>query len=119
MKVQIKSIVVSGLDEERVTLEILNDCDIGHYFILDSTYTDNGKVSNKVRHTYWFPDKTVKTGDFVWLYTKEGKQTEHKNTSNTTTHVFYWGLKSQLWNDKKDCAILVEANAWQYKDSNK
>lgn len=101
MKVKIKSLMTSSLDEERVVLEVLQDCDIGKYFIFDSTYTSDGKISNKVRHTYWFPNKTVKAGDFVVLYTKEGKQSEHKNKSNTMTYVFYGGLKVNFGMIKK------------------
>lgn len=112
MKAKIKSLVTTDLNEERITLEILQDCDIGKYFVFDSTYASSGKPSNKVRFTYWFPNKAVKAGDFVVLYTKEGTKSEHKNRANTTTHVFYWGLKHQIWNDKKDCAVVVEINNW-------
>ena len=100
--------------EEYVLLRVKADCDIGHYQLCDSTYTKDGNVSNKVRHTYWFPDKPVKKGDLVSLWTKDGTNTTTKNDSGTTVHRFYWGLAKAVWNDDGDCAVLQHVPNWQF-----
>jgi hypothetical protein len=28
-------------------------------------------------------------------------------------HFFFWGQKQILWNSPADCAVLVQASAWQ------
>lgn len=44
-----------------VLMEVLEDCDFGHYYILaDSTYTSEGKVSNKLRQSYRFEGRYEK-----------------------------------------------------------
>lgn len=93
-------------NEEYVFIEVLEDCDIGEYMLADSTYTQSGKISNKVRHTYWFPDKKVKKGEFVSLWTCKGENTEGKTKGGSKIHRFYWGLDSSVWNDEGDCALL-------------
>jgi len=119
MKVKIKSINNKGsYEQEYVTLEAGESCDIGWYLLSDSTYTSDGKLSNKVRHIYWFPDKPVRKGDFVFLHTRgkrAGDKDEWKNKADTTTHAFYWNLKAAVWNDDGDYAVLFEVSGWDQK----
>lgn len=117
MKVKIKSINNKGdYHQEYVSFLVLESCDIGRYLLSDSTYTDKGQLSNKVRHVYWFPDKPVRRCDYVRLYTR-GKGAADKseciNKSGTTTHVFYWNLKTAVWNDEGDYAVLLEISDWE------
>lgn len=119
MKVKIKSINNKGnYNQEYVTLEVIESCDIGWYLLSDSTYTKAGQLSNKVRHIYWFPDKAVKKGDYVWLFTRgkqDGDKEEWTNTSDTRTHAFYWNLRTAVWNDDGDYAVLFEISGWDHK----
>lgn len=119
MKVKIKSVNNRGsYEQEYVTLEVTEACEIGHHLLSDSTYTSDGKLSNKVRHIYWFPGKKVGKGDFVFLYTrgkKAGDQDSWGNKEGTTTHAFYWGLKAAVWNDEGDYAVLFEVSGWDQK----
>jgi hypothetical protein len=119
MKVNISSVNNKGnYEQEYVTLKVAEACDIGYYLLSDSTYTDEGKLSNKIRHIYWFPDKPVGKGDFVFLYTRgkrPGDKAEWKNKEGTTTHAFYWNLKAAVWNDDGDYAVLFEVNTWSNK----
>lgn len=101
-------------DKEYVLIEATEDCDIGRFLIADSTYTDDGKVSNKLRHTYWFPDTAIKKGDLVSLWTKPGQRTATTNNNGTLVHRFYWGLETAVWNDEGDCALLQEIRDWQH-----
>lgn len=113
MMVEIRYIKHPGeLKDERLVLKVLKDCDIGMYLTFDTTYTEDGKVSNLVRHPYWFPDKKVKAGDLVVLYTKKGEQSEKKNTDGSTSHFFYRGLERTIWNQSADCAVLLEISTW-------
>lgn len=93
--------------EEYVFMEVLEDCEIGEYMLADSTYNQDGTISNKVRHTFWFPDKKVKKGEFVSLWTGKGTNTEGETTKGAKIHRFYWGLESAVWNDDGDCAVLM------------
>ncbi len=102
-------------DKERLVLEVLRDDDIGYYVVFDTTFTKDGNVSNKVRHSYWFPDKKVKTGDLVVLYTKSGTDDEKASKDGSTSHFFYWGLDKTIWNNEGDCAVLLEAKNWSVK----
>lgn len=115
MKMQILKVKDAGdIENERVILKINADCNIGWYLLFDNTYESDGSPSNLWRHMFIFPDKEVKKGDFVWLYTKEGKNRDRSNESKTTTHELYWGLGNTIWNNgvAHDSVHLVK-----YEDS--
>lgn len=116
MKLQILNIQNHGdYDEEYIDLEVLEPCDLKYYQVADTTYTGDNKISNRLRHYYWFTSKPAKTGDFVRLFTKSGTNTSWANGSKTTTHVYFWGLERAVWNNDGDCAILLELTAWAVK----
>lgn len=116
MKLEVVSVHNHGnAAEERVLLRANEDCAIGRYLLADSTFLNSGKVSNRLRHLFWFPDKTIKKGELVSVRTGKGKNTEVTNQSGTKVHRFYWGLDTAVWNDEKDCAVLIEANTWQFR----
>jgi hypothetical protein len=115
MKVKIVSVHGQGdYEREFVLLRVVEDCDIGRYQLSDSTYTANGKVSNKVRHVYWFPDKDVAEGDMISLWTKPGKDQSTRMDSGAPLHRFYWGLRTAVWNDDGDVAVLQHVASWQF-----
>lgn len=62
MQVKIDKIENHGKEGEKIVLEVLEDTNLGDFLILDTTYSSSGKISNKVRHPYWFPNKEVKKG---------------------------------------------------------
>ena len=113
MEVKIRTIIDHGHNDERIVLDVSEDTDIGGYLVLDTTYTSSGSVSNKVRHPYWFPDKKVKKGDVVVLYTRKGTKSDKSNTDGSTTFFFYWGLDNNVWNNDGDCALLLHVDDWQ------
>lgn len=116
MNVEIRSIKDPGnLENERLVLKVLKDCDIGRFLTFDTTYTEDGKVSNLVRHPYWFPDKSVKGGDLVVVYTKSGRQSQKTNKNGSTSHFFYRGLERTIWNENRDCAVVLEISDWKTK----
>ena len=116
MNVKIKYIRNPGdLNKERLVLKVLRDDDIGYYLVLDTTSNDDGSISNLVRHPYWFPDKKVKSGDMVVLYTKNGKESKKANKNGSTSHFFYRGMDKTVWNKNDDCAVIIHISNWDVK----
>jgi hypothetical protein len=109
MKLQIVSIHNHGkAAEEYVRLQVIEDCKLGDYVIIDSTYNADGRLSNKMRHTYWWgPKEFAKKGDIVFLYTREGKNTTRPGL-NCTLRDYYWNSKEAVWNDTGDFATLFQ-----------
>lgn len=116
-KLQVNSVEGKGkLAQECVYLQVSEDIDrLSDYMICDSTYSENNKISNELRHTFWFPRKAVKKGDWIQLWTKTGKNTSWLNQADTTTHVFYWKLGHTVWNKDGDCAVLFKLENWKTK----
>lgn len=114
MKMKIRSIHGHGkASEEYVILDVLEDCNLNHYLIADSTYTEDGYISNKARHSHWFVGKDAKKGDAVVLYTGVGDNKAVKNANGTTVFHRFWGLRSAVWNDDGDGAVLLQIDTWK------
>lgn len=113
MTLKIENVADSDeFEKERVVLRVQDDDDIGHYAVFQTRLSDDGRaLSGKIAACYWFPDKEVKTGDLVVLYTKSGERSEKKNESGTTSHFFYWGMTEPLWTKKTP--TLVTTPKWQ------
>lgn len=108
MKVKIRAIRDPGVPEkERLVLEVVQDDDIGHYAVFHTRVTGPGRVSSRIQKAYWFPDKQVRSGDVVSLYTKKGRDNERRNADDSTSHFFYWNLDAPLWVDKNVTAVLA------------
>jgi len=102
------------LSEECVWLSVSADIPSLSYFLLcDTTYLDEGHISNELRHMYWFKPKAVKEGDWIRVYTKNGTNTSVVNDKKTTTHIFYWNLGATVWNKDGDAAILFDLTTWK------
>ncbi len=115
MKVKIRGVEDNAIyEKERLILDVIESTDIGEYIVFDTTYTSDDKVSNKVRHSYWFPDLKVKKGDVVVLYTKKGTHSSKTNGINLT-YFFYWNLNVSVWNNEGDCAVLLHCDEWVHK----
>lgn len=114
MKLKIDSVKGHGDEkEERLILSVLEDCNLNCYMVSDATFSRPGKISNKHRHSKWFTNKEVKKGDKVILYTRSGDDTTVKSDTGTIWHKVYWGLKTGVWNDEGDAAVLAEIADWQ------
>ncbi|WP_409497520.1 hypothetical protein [Pseudomonas fragi] len=97
--------------EERVLLTVLEDCNLNCYMVCDATYSRDGKISNKNRHSKWFVNKIVKKGERVSLHTRVGEDHDEKQ-GGVIWHHIYWNFKSPIWNDDGDGAVLVEISDW-------
>lgn len=115
MKLAIKYVREHGnLEKERIILKALDDVNIGDYLLADTTYINDNEVSNMLRHTFWVPDKNVKKGDLIVIYTKRGSDSVKRNNSGTT-HFFYWGMKRTIWHIDEDAAALFHIGNWVSK----
>ncbi|NNM72084.1 hypothetical protein [Enterovirga aerilata] len=100
--------------KEYVLLEVTGDCDVGCYGLADTTFVNEKAVSNRLRHFYWFPDRSVKKGDRVVLRTGKGKHDQYQDGAGRNVHRFYWGLDVPVWNDTGDAAVLFEIKTWKF-----
>jgi len=94
--------------EEAVVLRVLKNCNLKGYMILDETFDAKGKVSNKHRHVYDFPDLEVKKDEYVFLMTRVGTNVRGKAKNGEPAHYFYWGLNNSVWNDSGDTVHLLK-----------
>jgi hypothetical protein len=117
MKLKINRVIDYGtLESERVELLVLEDCNLDYYMIVDTTYTSDNKMSNKIRHMHWFTAKDVKKDDEVILYSKSGKTlTESINGGNNKRYTIFWGMGTSVWNNSGDVAVLIHVDSWSSK----
>jgi len=106
---------VGDLERERVVLRATSDnADIGKFAIFKCRPTsDGGVASGHIVSAFWFPDRKIKKGDFVVLYTKEGTSSE-KSGTNSTSYFYYWGWKEPQW--KNYIAALVGTSNWDFSE---
>ncbi|TFF19874.1 hypothetical protein E3C22_19620 [Jiella endophytica] len=108
MKIFIKNLVENGnIDEERIIFTAKDDCNLFSYLVTDTTYEDSGAVSDKLRHTYFFPDHEVRKGDLISLRTGVGNDIVY-DKGGKKIHRFHWGLRRPVWNNSGDRAMLIE-----------
>lgn len=92
MDLKLIKIADRGNNNEILVIRAIRKCNLKEYIVFDTTYDEDGIVSNKHRHVCVMPYLYVNEGDFIWLYTREGKYHTHNNDSKTLTHNIYWGL---------------------------
>lgn len=107
-----KVVDIGDITNERIVMKALIDLDIGRYGIFRTRKNTNGRITNDVLNAYWFPDKLVKAGDLIVLYTKSGVSSEKKNTNGSDAHFLYWGLSSPIWNTGTG-TVLVSIPEWK------
>jgi hypothetical protein len=119
MNLKIRKVTdANSLDGERVAFAVNEDDFLGAYVVFKTKKVGEEQFSNKTEHTYWFPDREVKKGDLVVLYTKAGTNIERKNTDGTTTYFFYWYLDSPIWATTDDAIVLARLQDWEFQHVN-
>ncbi|AWJ05717.1 TPA: hypothetical protein PBQ56_002484 [Escherichia coli] len=112
MKVNITAIREPGnLEKERIVIRVDSSCNIGEFILLQTGF-ENESVNTGIYETFWFPDKSVRAGDLVVVYTKTGKSSE-KKSNDATSHFFYMGKAVSIWNRNEQSAVLMHAPEWQ------
>ncbi len=114
MSIQFRGMRNAGeLKDERVVLHVLENDDVGRYALFRTQIQEDDVVSGgDIENAYWFPDKPVRKGDLIILYTKVGKDKDKVNEDKTTSHFFYWGLPTPIWGDMLDVPVLIHASGW-------
>ena len=113
MRLAILSVANKGdLKKERLVLQVCADADIGEYILLQTVYESG--LTTHTYNTYWFPDKKVKTGDIVVVYTKEGRENEMYENGHRI-HFLYWGLPMPIWSVEDRAPVLLHAPEWTSK----
>jgi hypothetical protein len=111
MQLHILRVQAHGADET-LRLCAIDRCDLHHYLIADATYTAPGCVSNKMPHTYWFPEHPVGPGDHIILHTGTGTNQTRTTPAGQIEHHFYWNLSTQVWNNHGDHVTLFKLERW-------
>ena len=118
MEIKIRSFADAGSPmKDRLILDVLSDADIGEYLVLYSEASSDGGATAGQHAAYWFPDKNVKAGDVVVLYSKSGTNSEKKLEDGRVAHFFYWGCKSPMWGEHGWGAVLMQAKNWNFRKS--
>ena len=113
MNLKLKSIADKGNQQkERLVIRVINDTDVGEFIVMRTGYVDQS-INIGVTHTYWFPDKSVKAGDLVVLYSRSGELKEKPLERGGTVHFFYWGANESLWDRPNIAAVLAHAPVWE------
>ena len=119
MNIEIRNITEAGdIDGERIVLRATAECDIGRFAVFRClTSEKEGNVqSGNVPNVFWFPDKKVAANDYIVLYTKTRANSEKKNDDGTTSHFFYWRLKTPIWTNGYT-PVLVNTPTWKFAQS--
>lgn len=121
MKLKFKSFADAGdFPNERIVFTALGDIDVGDYALLRSIKKPTGKVTAGNKSAYWFPDKPVKSGDLIVLYTKKGAHSEKQLNDDKKAYFFYWGLGDAVWSAADDyAAVLLHVDEWTSHSPNK
>lgn len=116
MKLEIDSFADAGvLEKERLVIKALSDLDIGEYVVFSSGLSDTRIPISGRKTAYWFPDKAVKSGDLVVLYTKSGKSSKKDIGNGRTAHFYYWGLEKARWGSGDKTAVLLRVAEWIHR----
>jgi hypothetical protein len=98
--------------QEYVVMAVLSDCNLGNYALVDTTYAADRSVSNKWRHSFWFPSLQVQAEDYVYVYTRKGRYEVQPYATPgqkaVNLHLFFAGSDAAIWNDGGDKATLVQ-----------
>jgi hypothetical protein len=107
MHLNIHSVTDKGVKgKEIIWLRASATCNAREFLLADTTFNDDQKVSNELRHLYWFPNTALNAEDWIALHSGEGLNTTRTDDKRQTIHDFYWGLGVTVWNKGGDRALL-------------
>ena len=103
-----------NLEKERLVLKADAIEDLGHYLIFKTTLLDEGGFSARPdSRVFWLPDRQIKKGDMVVIYSKEGSLSTKENKDKSTSLFFYWNSKVPLWSKDTDTVVLIKVSEYQ------
>ncbi|MFY7867162.1 hypothetical protein [Roseateles sp.] len=117
MNLKLRSVAGKGVaEEERLVIDVLRECELGEYAVFHTGFSvETGNVDIGVSNTFWFPNKEVRNGDLVVLYTKRGRSSEKALENGRKAYFFYWEKTGPLWSADDKAAVLLHAPEWEAK----
>lgn len=108
MKIIIEGVKRQGDKDEYISFKVIAvEVDLKDFLLIDTTFDEDGEVSNKERHIFKFPKQTVTKDQKIFLYTHSQKFKQ--GALNRAGNIFYsWNLGHDVWNDGGDKAVLIE-----------
>jgi len=117
MEIIISSISDKGdIANERIGLKVLRDCQLKYFQLFKTNFTPKG-FYHRADASYWFTPQSVKTGDKIVVYTKEGTDSKKDNPNGTTTYFMYWSLSEPIFTDSNKGVVLAKINDWELSRS--
>lgn len=114
MKIRFFGRYNKGTKDEHLAFRVDEDCDIHQYLIYDTTFGEEGELSNLLPHMYRFPSQIVNKGAYVYLYIHDmgNRKSVDINSSNDNVFRFSWGLDKEVsvFNKEKDFIHIAEVN---------
>lgn len=111
MNLRIRKVDGKSIAGECIIIDVLKDCNLNEFILFDTTYYDEGSLSNKHRHSFFFPKINAKKDEILLIYTKKGEDIMlSKDLPFRVPYVLYWGLDACVWNNDKDNALLVHVD---------
>jgi hypothetical protein len=104
------------LDKERILLRALELVKLEYYIIVNVKTTSENKLNVLNDKVFWFPVRTVNSGDFIRLYTKSGsynREEANYGSEPAIFHNFFWGLDAPVWDGiKANAATIFKISDW-------
>lgn len=94
MDLKIIKISDIGGNDARIVVEVMSKTDIGKFMLMRVSKSEKGVSPTYPRQVFLFPPKVVEKGDYVSVFFANGDDKTFQNRRKTTTHAFYWGLKT-------------------------
>lgn len=101
---------------ERVILRVSSDVNLIRYLVLNATHGKAKEIRDLNKNVFWFPKRTVESGDYVRVYTRVGINSQHDGTYGGNAahfHDFFWNRKSPIWGGDASAAVLIEIASWR------
>lgn len=104
-----------NLSDERLLLKCKQTTNIGNIVILTGKLSGDTSVTPNRDNVYWLPDGEVTTGEYIRIYSKDGKNQKADGKYGddpAVFHNFYWGRTSPVW-VANDAAIILTVQEWK------
>jgi hypothetical protein len=104
---------IGGASKEWVMFRANRAINTRFVMVSDTTYTGDGKISNKLRHVFWLPDIDLNAGDFFAMSTMTGKPSFSALPGGARMYHHYLNLDEPIWNDLGDRVTLFFLDEWE------
>lgn len=111
MDIELTQICNPGEEFEYIMLKVNRDCNLRKFMIYDTTYDQEGNISNKLPHFFRFPNLYVRSQNtpIIRLYTtKNYRIQEWVDPRNVNNLILSWRLNETIWNRDGDRATLIK-----------